>query len=112
MTTATLVRRSLGYYRGANLAVIAGVAIAVSVLAGALLVGESVKASLRRLVLDRIGNTATVVESVNAFHDGLVEGAPLLALEGIVTNQSNGRRARSEERRVGNDGRSRWLPQA
>src|SRR5688500_8837425 len=93
MTTATLVRRSLGYYRGANLAVIAGVAIAVSVLAGALLVGESVKASLRRLVLDRIGNTATVVESVNAFHDGLVEGAPLLALEGIVTNQSNGRRA-------------------
>jgi ABC-type lipoprotein release transport system permease subunit len=88
-----LARRSLRYYRGANLAVVAGVGIAVSVLAGALLVGESVRSSLRRLVLERLGNTVSVAESAHPFHDGLLDGAPILALEGIVTAQSSGRRA-------------------
>lgn len=41
MSRFSLVWRSLVHHRGANLAVIAGVATAVAVLAGALLVGES-----------------------------------------------------------------------
>ena len=48
MTSSTLLRRSLRHYWRTNLAVIAGVAIAVAVLAGALMVGVSVRASLAR----------------------------------------------------------------
>ena len=55
MKASTLRRRSLRYYWRTNLAVIGGVAIAVAVLAGALMVGVSVRASLRDLVLQRLG---------------------------------------------------------
>jgi putative ABC transport system permease protein len=47
VTARDLVRRSLGHYWRTNLAVIAGVATAVAVLSGALLVGDSVRGSLR-----------------------------------------------------------------
>ena len=55
MTTRTLVQRNLGYYWRTNLAVIFGVATAVAVLSGALLVGDSVRASLRDFRLDALG---------------------------------------------------------
>ena len=50
-----LVLRGLVYYWRTNLAVVLGVATAVAVLAGALLVGDSVRGSLRDLVLQRLG---------------------------------------------------------
>ena len=54
MTTFRLAVRSLRHYRATNLAVSAGVAVAVAVLTGALMVGDSVRASLRALgYLDR-----------------------------------------------------------
>ncbi len=60
MTTFQLVKRNLRFYWRTNLAVILGVATAVAVLAGALLVGDSVRASLRDLFLQRLGNTSYV----------------------------------------------------
>ena len=63
MTTAQLLQRNLTYFWRTNLAVVAGVAIAVSVLAGALLVGDSVRGSLRDLFLQRLGNTDQVITS-------------------------------------------------
>jgi hypothetical protein len=57
MRQRQLVARGLRYYWRTNLAVIAGVATAVAVLAGALLVGDSVRGSLRDLVLQRLGAT-------------------------------------------------------
>ena len=48
MRTGQLLKRNLAYYWQTNLAVITGVAIAVAVLAGALLVGDSVRGSLRQ----------------------------------------------------------------
>ena len=56
VTPTALALRSLRYYWRTNLAVVAGVAVAVSVLAGALVVGASVKASLRELAVSRLGN--------------------------------------------------------
>ena len=53
MTLLDLARRSAAYYWRTNLAVVFGVAAAVSVLAGALLVGDSVRGSLRDLALGR-----------------------------------------------------------
>ncbi len=49
------MRRSLIYYWRINLAVAIGAAVATAVLAGALLVGDSVRGSLRDLTLERLG---------------------------------------------------------
>lgn len=48
--------RSLLYYRHLNLAVILGVAVAGATLTGALMVGDSVRMSLRNLTYERLGN--------------------------------------------------------
>jgi putative ABC transport system permease protein len=94
--TVPLIRRSLLHYWRTNLAVVAGVAIAVSVLAGALLVGHSVRASLRRLALEGLGNTHHVVASTGFFRERLATelgGAPLIALEAAAIEPESGRRA-------------------
>lgn len=107
MRTATLLRRSLVHFWRTNLAVVAGVATTVAVLAGALLVGDSVRASLRDLFLLRLGNTAYVISADGFFRENLAaeiqahsgfrgrfrDAAPLIALEGIVTHETRGRRA-------------------
>lgn len=106
MRTRRLILRSLVYYWRTNLAVVFGVAVAVSVLTGALLVGDSVRSSLRRIFLERIGRTDFVVTSQNFFTEGLanrLQGdeefaqagfdavVPLIALEGSVTHEESGR---------------------
>ena len=55
MRARQIAIRSLTYYWRTNVAVVLGVATAVSVLAGALLVGDSVRGSLRDLLLGRLG---------------------------------------------------------
>jgi putative ABC transport system permease protein len=55
MKTPTLLRRSLVHYWQTNVAVVLGVVAATAVIAGALLVGDSVRDSLRQMSLDRLG---------------------------------------------------------
>jgi putative ABC transport system permease protein len=92
-----LVRRSLRYYWRTNLAVILGVSTAVAVLSGALLVGDSVRASLRDLMLSRLSKTEAVVTGAEFFREQLaveVPGAaPLIAMQGVVTREKDGHRA-------------------
>ena len=71
MRPFTLVRRSLKYYWRTNLAVVLGVGIAVAVLAGALLVGASVRGSLRDLALSRLGKTDSVISAEHFFGENL-----------------------------------------
>src|SRR5688572_26317531 len=106
MTTFQLIKRNLRFYWRTNLAVVLGVATAVAVLAGALLVGDSVRASLRDLFLQRLGNTDYVITAPNFFRDQLAEdirgdssfatsgftaACPLIALEGTVMHESSQR---------------------
>jgi putative ABC transport system permease protein len=102
-----LVLRGLRHYWRTNLAVIAGVATAVAVLAGALLVGDSVRGSLRDLVLQRLGRADRIVISTGFFREALAgdlkgdtgftaaasDVAPIVVLQGLVTEQGTGRRA-------------------
>ena len=67
MTPTALALRGLRHYWRTNLAVVLGVAVAVSVLAGALVVGASVKASLRELAVSRLGNVDHLVASTGFF---------------------------------------------
>ena len=55
MTTIGIITRSLRHHWRIHAAVALGVAAATAVLTGALLVGDSVRGSLRHLVLDRLG---------------------------------------------------------
>ena len=104
MRTSKLLRANLGYYWRTNLAMLLGVATAVAVLAGALLVGDSVKASLRDLFVQRLGSTDYVVTAQGFFREqlaadiqnhaqfsssGLIAACPLIAIEGSVTNETN-----------------------
>ena len=107
MTLLTLVRHNIAHFWKTNVAVVAGVAVAVAVLAGALLVGSSVRASLRGLALERLGAVDQVVTSATFVREALAgellardgmqaafAGAvPLVAIEGFVTHQDSGRRA-------------------
>ena len=103
MTLSALVRRSVTYHWRTNVAVILGVAAAVSVLAGALVVGDSVRGSLRDIALGRLGRTDQVVASSGFFRDALaadlrnaagVSGtAPLVIANGFVTHEASGRRS-------------------
>ena len=55
MNLFSLVLRNLKYYRLSNLAVAVGVAVATAVLVGALMVGDSVRNSLKTLAVQRLG---------------------------------------------------------
>ena len=86
-----------------NVAVVVGVAAAVSVLSGALLVGHSVRESLRDIAVSRLGRTEHVISSVGFFRGALageitksssdISAAPLIAASGMVTSEKSGRRA-------------------
>jgi len=106
MRPRQIVLRSLTYYWRTNVAVVLGVATAVSVLAGALLVGDSVRGSLRDLLLGRLGRTDQVIASANLFREQLAQDlaaqpefrasfsavTPLVIVQGTVTAQNEGRR--------------------
>ena len=64
---AHLVLRSLTFHWRTNLAVVFGVAAAAAVLAGALVVGDSVRGSLRDIALGRLGRTDRRVSTAAFF---------------------------------------------
>ncbi len=102
ITLPRLVIQSLTFYWRTNVAVVLGIAAAVAVLAGALLVGDSVRGSLRDLVLLRIGNTDQIVMSTDFFRETLAtdlgshpdfvgnfdDVSPIVLAEGLVTTQT------------------------
>src|SRR5262245_36489927 len=73
MSSLLLIFRSLRYRLRINAAVALGVAAAVAVLTGALLVGDSVRGSLRHLVLDRLGNIDSVLLTQRFFRTQLAD---------------------------------------
>ena len=107
MTLLALLKNNLTYFWHTNLAVILGVATAVAVLAGALLVGDSVRASLRELALSRLGNTDLMIAGTSFFREQLAAdlqaqpqfaaafnaACPLIALPGVATHDESRSRA-------------------
>jgi ABC-type antimicrobial peptide transport system permease subunit len=97
MRTSILLARNLTWFWRTNLAVLLGVTTATAVLAGALLVGDSVRASLRDLLLGRLGNTEYVVGGAGFFRERLADdlgpACPVIALDGVAADEPSGRRA-------------------
>ena len=101
MSLFRLAVRSATYYWRTNLAVLFGVSTAVAVLGGALLVGDSVRGSLRDIALGRLGSTDQALSSAQFFREALAadlesrgsQTAPLIVATSFVTHEPSGRRA-------------------
>ncbi len=112
MTLLTLAQRSLRFHARSHLGAVLGATVAAAVLLGALLVGDSVRLSLRHLALARLAGAHVAIASGDRFfRDDLasrLEAAPAtpepsanslphatvaLLLEGVATSQASTHRA-------------------
>ena len=107
MSSWRFVFSSLLYHWRMNAAVALGVAVATAVLAGALFVGDSVRGSLRHLMLDRLGRIDDVLVSDRMFSEALATelnaspnfaasydlALPAILLEGSLSQPDSGARA-------------------
>jgi putative ABC transport system permease protein len=99
VTLATLVLRSLRFYWRTGVAVVLGGAVATAVLIGSLLVGDSVRGSIRDVALARLGGVDAAIFSPGFFRAALADDlaakepalagrtlAPVLIAQGTVSN--------------------------
>jgi putative ABC transport system permease protein len=101
MTAWQYILASLRQYRRVHLAVAAGVAVTTAVITGALLVGDSMRGSLRELALRGLGRVDFVLLAEHPFRAELAnelltapaiqrvyaEALPLLLTRGVATQQ-------------------------
>ena len=71
MQLSVLHRRSLAFYWRTNLGVILGAAVGTAVLTGALIVGDSMRGSLREAALGRLGRVDQAIVSSRFFREAL-----------------------------------------
>src|SRR5436853_7922575 len=89
LTSAKLVLRNLAYHARGNLAVLLGVAVGSAVLTGALLVGDSLRGSLRERVERQLGGIDSVAFLPRPVRATVADGlpgkvAPVLMLPGSL----------------------------
>ncbi len=80
-----------------NAAVALAAAVATSVLTGALVVGDSVRGSLRALTLERLGRVETALEAPRFLDTSLAgeEAVPIIRVAASARHAASGRRAAS-----------------
>jgi ABC-type antimicrobial peptide transport system permease subunit len=98
-----LIVRGLRYYARSHAGVLAGSSVAAAILCGALIMGDSVRESLRALALARLGATHYALASqdryfrqdlANDLRDGLgASNAPALLFNGVATRADGSARA-------------------
>jgi len=107
MSAFRLIFASLVYHRRMNFAVALGVLAGTAVLTGALLVGDSVRGSLRHLTLDRLGRVdealvadrffdvelANDLSAAPDFATAFDRAVPAILLQGSLGNPDKGNRA-------------------
>src|ERR1700732_2448808 len=91
-----LLLRNLIYHRRGNFAVFLGVALGTAVLTGALLVGDSLRGSLKALALDQLGWVDHALIAPRFFRAeladdiGVLRACPALLLRGGAGTKSAG----------------------
>lgn len=90
------IKRSLWFYRRTHLGLLLGVALSTAIIIGALVVGDSVRFSLQRLVVDRLGKIEYAMDTGDRFFRAALaddlqkrvqtETAALLKIRGIAIN--------------------------
>ena len=105
MSLYKFILKSLWYFRRQHLAVFAGTILSTAVLTGALIIGDSVKYSLRQLVESRLGNTEFALLTGDRFvraelakdisNSANVSTASILMVKGIAINNEKETRINS-----------------
>ena len=103
MSLWSLAKQSLGFYWRTNLGVLLTVVVSTAILTGALVVGDSVRYSLRMMVKARLGKTQLALVPQNRFFTaGLANeladelhtsAAPVLRVRGMIADGNDKRRA-------------------
>src|SRR5256886_3023310 len=105
MTLWTLILRSLRFHARSHLGALLGAAVGSAVLIGALVVGDSVRGSLRDMALARLGRVQIALAANDRFfraalsdelaHKGLIEGtvASAIALPATASRPDDSARA-------------------
>jgi putative ABC transport system permease protein len=103
MSLWRLAKQSLGFYWRTNLGVLLTVVVSTAILTGALVVGDSVRYSLRMMVKARLGKTQLALVPQNRFFTaGLANelakelntlAAPVLRVRGMIADDNDKRRA-------------------
>ena len=99
MSLWTLILRSLRHHARAHFGVLLGATVGSAVLIGALLVGDSVRGSLRDMALKRLGAIVTALTSGDRLFraelatDPRLAAAPVLALPGTANSSDGTHRA-------------------
>ena len=96
MTFGRLLLRNLLFHWRGNLAVLLGVALGTAVLTGALLVGDSLRGSLREVAFRQLGQVDQVLVANRLFNQSAARGldktcknvAPLLVLLGHMRDEA------------------------
>ncbi len=114
MNVLKLVKRSLFFYWRSNLGVLLAAVVATAILTGALVVGDSVRHSLKMMVTARLGATHLALAMQNRFFRAELANelaselnmavAPVLQLRGLISDESGIRRVNRVEV-LGVDGR-------
>ena len=73
LTSWQLAKKSLFHFWRSNMAVVCGVLVATAVLTGALVVGDSMRTSLKRLTLERLGRIDEILVSDGFFRAELAD---------------------------------------
>ena len=118
MSTFRLTLASLLYHWRSNLAVACGAAAGTAVLTGALLVGDSMRGSLRSLTLDRLGKIDEALVMDHFFRTALADetsqaAAPVILLQASLENpdaQSPRRAGRDQPDRLQRPFLAAWAP--
>src|SRR5262245_38206401 len=89
LSSTTLILRNLAYHARGNFAVLLGVAVGSAVLTGALLVGDSLRGSLRERVERQLGDVDAVAFLPRPVRASIADGlpgkvVPVLMLPGSV----------------------------
>lgn len=103
MTPLQLIKRSLLYYWRTNLGIALGAAVGAAVLTGALMIGDSVRGSLRETALSRLGTTQVALAAEDRFfrsaladeigQDLSASAAAVMQLRGVMSARGGTARA-------------------
>ena len=110
LNPAKLAIRSLRFFAKSHLAVGLGIAAATAVIVGALVVGDSVRGSLRRLVLDRLANVEGLLHTPTFFEPRLLDELSYASASDQPTKTSDADSARASQQMQSDGGASGYRP--
>ena len=116
MNRQRLIVRSLIHHWRTNLAVLLGVVAGTAVIGGALIVGDSVRGSLRQMTLDRLGQIDFVVSGPRFFREELADdlsskfpgAAPAILMQAAIIAKSGDTSHRAGQVNIYGFGSSAW----